>query len=71
MLEIIPGRFATYFPYARQRATGRDDAPWQGCVDIVSEYGRTTFVCQNLHASAGDAQVDASVEALAMAARDR
>ena len=64
MHEVIHGRHATYFPYARQRKAG---GFWEGAVDIVTDQGKTVHVCDEVHEDSGDALIDAIVDALVMA----
>lgn len=67
LLEVIHGKDATYYPYARQRADGHTGGMWQGAVDVVTAEGRRVVACPTFHLDPSDAQLDANVEALVMA----
>lgn len=67
MLEVIHGNGVTCFPYARQRADGHTGGIWQGVVDVVTAEGRRVVACPDFHLDPSEAQLDANVEALALA----
>lgn len=63
MDEVIFAGDETYFPHARLTPIG---GLWEGAVEIVTPYGRTTLVCAGVHGDADAAFTEAVADAMTL-----